>query len=723
MMSNAADDERSLLKAIRGSVGSYQLEHHISDRIYPYTSYILKNVTALRLDGWKMALPSISDEGVSESTVAELDFITTDFKDIGIILKQIEHANSTEMDEHKFALFLPGILRGQSYTMNFILVGTLAAFALTHGVWLLVLKFVCANSTEEEIIMVLKRVEGLFITLRRNQGKGGSDYHLDFYIYISLLSSSITRMPRDNWESMGSLYSLIQAMFDVVSVAHIFLRDVFNFIPKILKDEFDNLVLLSIYWVTRGVFACSSQCNELPIYRYVVQDSQKLTDICDKLVSIHTRLQKLDNNGKQYMDDEKITNAYQIPDKEGRDNYFALMGLFGLQPDRSGDVKLSHCSRKDMDLSMVTLRRKTLVLLISGLDISSNVISFLKDMYVEYATSLQEANCEFIWLPIQSGPWITSLEEKYTKLLQMMPWYTVPHPNFITEKTKKFVRDIWMFHRKPLAVVLNEDGNVVCPNAMHMMYIWGPKAFPFTRMRERSLWTVDTRLSSLVLCFDSHISSMFEASKWIILYGGININWIQKFITCVRERSVGLGTQIEMIYIEKNAELENIGKVFPSMFVDMVLTYPVDSSKIWYFWMRLESLLISRYQAINATHYTMDPIIREIKKLLSYASAESWACLITPSSDLIIHGLGDTMLQGFMEFDSWKQHLHSKDFSKILLDHIEQIRQNQVSDQPCSRIFLNIDNKDVVRSLECPHCNHSMEKKVQYRCCHTHDEL
>ncbi|KAL9677864.1 hypothetical protein QQ045_015700 [Rhodiola kirilowii] len=648
-MSNAEDDERSLLEAIKRSRDSYRLVYGISDLIYPYTSFIIRNVTALRLDGmaakWYFAdlssltvnynrlrdegVPSISGEGESESTVAEFNFITSDFSDIGQILKEIERASSAKMDEHEFALSLPRIPtvgpRGFHFTMEFILVGTLAAFAVTHGVWLLVLKFVCTNSGEEDIN---------------------------------------AKRQLNCWKSMDSLYSLITAMFDVVSVIHLFVKNVVEFIPKFLKDEFDNLVLLSTYWVIRGVVACSSQCKELPENRYVIKDSGKLTDICDKLVSIHERLQKLDS-------------------------------MVSMSPYASWALP-------------------SVARVVSGCPVPAHQIS----IFNKYMTSLDEAHCEFIWLPIHSGPWITSSEEQYTKLLETMPWYTVHHPTFLTEKTKKFIRDVWMFHRKPIAVVLNEKGNVVCPNAMHMMYIWGARAFPFTRMRERTLWVAEMRLSTIVLDFDTNISSMMEASKWIVLYGGIDVEWIRKFITCIRKISDDAGTSFEMIYVGKNAASENIGEVISSMCVDMPQIYSPDSKKIWYFWTRLESLLISRYQTVSEIHHTIDPIIREVKNLLSYASAESWACLITPSSDMIIHDLGDTMLQGFMEFKLWKQHLHSKDFSKIFLNHIEQLRQSQVSDRSCSRIVLNIDNKDVVQSLECPHCNHFMENKVQYRCCH-----
>jgi len=47
--------------------------------------------------------------------------------------------------------------------------------------------------------------------------------------------------------------------------------------------------------------------------------------------------------------------------------------------------------------------------------------------------------------------------------------------------------------------VLDPQGKVVCPNALHMMWIWGSSAFPFTSLREESLWKDETwRLELLV---------------------------------------------------------------------------------------------------------------------------------------------------------------------------------------------------------------------------------
>lgn len=56
-----------------------------------------------------------------------------------------------------------------------------------------------------------------------------------------------------------------------------------------------------------------------------------------------------------------------------------------------------------------------------------------------------------------------------------------------------------------------------------------------------------------------------------------------------------------------------------------------------------------------------------------YASAESWACLIMPSSGMIIHGHGVIMLQGFTDYDeTWKSQLGTKKFENVFQNYIEE---------------------------------------------------
>uniref|UniRef100_A0A7N0T0U9 Sieve element occlusion C-terminal domain-containing protein n=1 Tax=Kalanchoe fedtschenkoi TaxID=63787 RepID=A0A7N0T0U9_KALFE len=445
-------------------------------------------------------------------------------------------------------------------------------------------------------------------------------------------------------------------------------------------------------------------------FRYVIQDSQKLIYVYEKLTSVHQRLQEFKKKVEQFEDDEKIKRAYEIQNKQGRNSYYAFMALFGQpQLDRSegsDELKLCRCDRNDMDLSVsMTLRDKMLLLLISGLDISSNEVPFLRDTYIESKTSVQQ-DYEIVWVPILSGRWTTSSEEKCVKLSQMMSWYMIEHPNFISENTKKFIRRVWKFKMRPIVVVIDENGDVVCRNVIHMMYIWGPKAFPFTPLRERTLWnSAETRLDSQVFDFDPNITRMLEDGKWVILYGGNDFEWSRKFTTQVRKVLSDACILAEMIYVGENIKLD------PQ-------SYSLDLRKVCYFWSRLESLLISRYRSFSAGDIGTDPILGEVKKLLSYKYAETWACLRTPSSDSMVHGLGDVMLQGFIEFEMWERDVQPKEFAKEFQNHIEQLTRGSSSSQACRHIVLHNDNRDAVESLKCPSCDHFMEKKISYGCCH-----
>uniref|UniRef100_A0A7N0ZR48 Uncharacterized protein n=1 Tax=Kalanchoe fedtschenkoi TaxID=63787 RepID=A0A7N0ZR48_KALFE len=753
-MSDAEADERLLLRDIRRRVGIetsiwWSISWPYNNSMYQTALYILKNVAELRLDGWKMTSPSVSaDERHAESVDAELDPMISEpslrelFHNIDHYLREImERVISTGMDEHTSTLFLLETLGRSRYFWDNILILILTSFALEHGAWLLALKSIFADSSEkEDINMVLKRVVSLTSNLRGNTKKDAADCETGFCIYISLLSSTV-RMPSDGWKSMESLYNLIRAMFEVTEV----ILCIRSYIMSSLWGEFDDLQCLSVYWIVYGIATCSSQCNALPKNGYVIQDSQKLIYVYEKLTSLRLRLQEVRKKAEQSLgwnenliflfnflslfsfhyhycqftkvvnlDDEKIKRAYKIPNKEDRNSYYAFMALFG-QPQLdcskgSEELQLCRCDRNDMDLSVsMTLRDKILLLLISGLDIFSNEILFLRDTYIESKTSVQQ-DYEVGWVPILSGMWTTSSEEKCAKLLQMMPWYMVEHPKFISEETKKFIRQVWKFKRRPIVVAIDQDGDVVCPNVIHMIYIWGSKAFPFTPLRERTLWnSAETRLDSLIFDFDPNMSRMLEDGKWVILYGGSDIEWSRKFTIQVRKVLSDACILTEMIYVGENRELD------PQ-------SYSLDLRKVGYFWTRLESILISRYQSISARDSGTDSILGEVKKLLSYKFAETWACLRTSSSDSMVHGLGDVMLQGFIKFEMWERDIQTNEFAKEFQNHIEQLTRGSSSGHACRHIVLHTNDRDAVESLKCPSCDHSMEKKIRYGCCHI-DEI
>lgn len=144
-----------------------------------------------------------------------------------------------------------------------------------------------------------------------------------------------------------------------------------------------------------------------------------------------------------------------------------------------------------------------MLLLISDLNISHDELSILDQLYNESrAQGMRvESQFEVVWIPIveHSSKWNDSLQTRFEYLLSIMPWHIVHHPTLISKAVTRFIKEVWQFRNKPILVVLDPQGKVVSPNAIHMMWIWGSLAFPFTSLKEEALWREESwRLELLV---------------------------------------------------------------------------------------------------------------------------------------------------------------------------------------------------------------------------------
>jgi hypothetical protein len=158
------------------------------------------------------------------------------------------------------------------------------------------------------------------------------------------------------------------------------------------------------------------------------------------------------------------------------------------------------------------------LLLISGLNISEDELSILEQIYNEsrlHPTRL-ESQYEIVWIPIvdpSSQSIDTTQNKSFESLQSTMPWYTVQHPSLIRKAVIRFIKEKWHFKNKLILVVLDPQGRVVSPNAIHMMWVWGSGAFPFTSLREEALWREETwRLELLVDGIDQTILN------WVSIY-------------------------------------------------------------------------------------------------------------------------------------------------------------------------------------------------------------
>lgn len=144
-------------------------------------------------------------------------------------------------------------------------------------------------------------------------------------------------------------------------------------------------------------------------------------------------------------------------------------------------------------VSIDVLRRKNVLLFISDIDLSHEQELFILDqMYTESRQhpTRPESQYEIVWLPVvdRSTPWNETKQKQFENLQSVMAWHSVHHPSLIDPAVIKYIKEVWHFNKKPLLVALDTQGRVVNTNAIHMMWIWGYLAFPFTTVREDALW-------------------------------------------------------------------------------------------------------------------------------------------------------------------------------------------------------------------------------------------
>lgn len=146
------------------------------------------------------------------------------------------------------------------------------------------------------------------------------------------------------------------------------------------------------------------------------------------------------------------------------------------------------------------LKRKHVLLLISDLDISHEEVMVLDNLFKE-SQQRQEIRYEIVWIPIIDQSIEQQGKNKHTfkEVQMMMPWFSVHEPSIIERSVIRFIKEKWNFTKKTILVALDPQGKVSSTNALHMLWIWGNQAFPFTSEREEALWKTESwRLELLI---------------------------------------------------------------------------------------------------------------------------------------------------------------------------------------------------------------------------------
>ncbi|XP_059657798.1 protein SIEVE ELEMENT OCCLUSION B-like [Cornus florida] len=478
----------------------------------------------------------------------------------------------------------------------------------------------------------------------------------------------------------------------------------------------------AVYWTIRSILACASQIiNLLGLsHEYIASTTEawELSSLAHKVSNIHSHLKEKLVRCNQYIDEKRYIEAFQtlvhLFETPHIDNMKILKVLIYAKDDQfplfDGSTK-----RK---VSIDVLRRKNVLLFISDLELSHEEQSILEQMYNESREDPKspERLYQVLWLPVvdRSAPWNDAKQKQFEYTQALMPWYSVAHPTLIDPAVIKYIKEVWKFNKKPLLVVLDPQGKVVNPNALHMMWIWGSLAFPFTSSREEQLWKeAETwKIELLVDSIDQLLSNWIIDGKYICLYGGEDVEWIRRFTNTLAAAAKMARIPLQMLYVGKSNPREKVRKINDTIAGENLSHVLPDLNVMWFFWVRLESMWHSKVQ--NGKTVENDPIMQEIMTMLSFdGSEQGWAVICRGASAEMAKGKGDTMLRSFTEFKLWEGRVGEIGFVPALNEYLHGIH----SPHHCNRLILPGTTGSIPERVVCAECGRPMEKFIMYRCC------
>ncbi|PQQ08154.1 protein SIEVE ELEMENT OCCLUSION B-like [Prunus yedoensis var. nudiflora] len=393
------------------------------------------------------------------------------------------------------------------------------------------------------------------------------------------------------------------------------------------------------YWVIRGILASASHVAILAGSRheYIASTTEvwELSSLAHKL--------------KTYMTTSPVNLRIAVDILSLHlDNLKNLRALIShkddAQPLQIGTTKSRH--------SLEVLRRKHVLLLITDLSLSNEEIVILDHIYREQQNRA-EVEYAIVWLPVvDPNTWDEKKRFKFEELKSKMQWYAVHDPLIIEPPVIKFIRNDWHFDKKKIIVSLDPQGRVSSLNAVHMLWVWGNVAFPFTDEKEQALWNAESwRLQLVADGIDPDILDWIDKGKYICLYGGDDLEWIRKFT--VRAKAVaGLaGISLELIYVGRSTSTrERIRKVNKVIETEKLSRFWTEYTSNWFFWSRMDSMRCSKAKY----HKTVenDEILKEVMTLLSYDGSDQGWVMVWKGSNETARANGQLTLHTFDEFDA-----------------------------------------------------------------------
>ncbi|KAK6134885.1 hypothetical protein DH2020_031369 [Rehmannia glutinosa] len=463
------------------------------------------------------------------------------------------------------------------------------------------------------------------------------------------------------------------------------------------------------YWIIRSIVTCQTQLSNLNAYEYTSSSIEALnvSILVDKVTGFSDSMRTQLDLCYQQAEENRNVDVYGKLKKllevtSNKDNVMILKALISDQEETP-----LYDGHTNTQVRIEDLGNKMVLLYLSELKQSCSLeLSVLSEMYL--TTGQKPKEYEIVWIPVIEEKSLANPEKKklFKEVQNTMPWLSLRDLSLLDPAVVKYIKDDWQFQRRSMIKVVYQQGRLSKNHdAMHMVFIWGCLAEPFSRKKEKDLWekenwSVDLLLNNIET---SAIEWALEG-KFICLYGGEDTVWIQNFTTVVSDIFQQSQVPIMTLYLGTN-DMNAI--VEQKKYSNIIL----DPMKIKLFWARLESIRQSRVQI--GVLPESDEIIKEVFKMLSFGCSKRGWAIISKGSNEMAKGMGDIMLKALSEYDQWKGNVELKGFVTALEEYMGTIGTSYF----CNKFIVPKTKNGLPEKMDCFECRREMRMSVRFTCC------
>ncbi|KAG2712925.1 hypothetical protein I3760_04G148700 [Carya illinoinensis] len=309
-----------------------------------------------------------------------------------------------------------------------------------------------------------------------------------------------------------------------------------------------------VFWAIITVVACTTQMYCLS------SDEDKtleLSPLSEKMNStrdiIKTQIEEFDQQAEEV---KKYWERRELPETPTK-----IVEAFKAM----GGSCIIHGSPKKL-LNIDVLKNKNVLLFISDvMDISVKEISILKPIF-DGIRDLDEPY-EIVWIPIVEH-WTDEMQAKFEMLQNNMPWYILQRfPS--TVDIQIITNEYCSLKNKPIVVVINPQGEVEHPNALHMIRLFGMKAFPFTAGAQKAIMPEGLHAQRKGIIGMPDSGPKLDDRNYTFHYGFDNTTLRNEFSTrldsiCQDLNLNSPSTKIHRHLIQGNEDVQNLRTSLPS---------------------------------------------------------------------------------------------------------------------------------------------------------------